>query len=108
MRVVIINIINSPIAAFHSDGSLVFEMMEKAIRNEESILLSFEGITQCSTQFLNASVGKTYLQFPSELVDKLISYDFKDLHNLSRKIEEVRDNAIHSKSYDAILEAATM
>lgn len=107
MRVVVKNIINSPIAAFHNDGSLVFEKMEIAIRNEESILLSFEGITQCSTQFLNASVGKLFLQYPAENVDALLSFDYSGLPHLDHKVAEVRDNAIHSKTYDAILEDAT-
>jgi len=107
MLFVVKNIINSPIAAFHNDGSLVFEKMEIALLGGEAMLLSFEGITQCSTQFLNASVGKLYLQHSPEIVDSLLSFDYAGLPHLAFKLAEVRENAIHSKTYDAILEEAT-
>jgi len=107
MRIVVKNIINSPIAAFHTDGSLVFEKLEQSLNKGVSILVGFEGITQCSTQFLNASVGKLYLQHSPEIVDSLLSFDYAGLPHLAFKLAEVRENAIHSKTYDAILEEAT-
>ena len=106
-KAVVKNIIQSTIAAFHNEGLQVFSLLETAYKNQEQIELSFEGIERCATQFLNASIGKMYLQYDPEVVDVLISYDYGNIPYLSQKIAEVKDNAINSKEYDHLLEDAT-
>ena len=107
MQVLVKNIIQSTIAAFHNEGLLVYPFLERAYSNKEPITISFEGIDRCATQFLNASIGKMYLQFDPSMVDSLVSYSYGGLHNLAAKIEEVRENAINSKEYDSLIENAT-
>lgn len=108
MKAVVKNIIQSTIAAFHNEGLEVFSLLEKAYKNQERIELSFEGIERCATQFLNASVGKMYMQYDPKIVDILISFNYGNLPYLSQKIAEVKDNAINSKEYDNLLENATV
>lgn len=107
MKVVIYDIIHSPIAAFHNDGLAVFESLRTHCARRESFVLSFAGISRCSTQFLNASLGKVYLDFEPSLVDSLISFDFAGLPRLAEKVDEVKSNAIHSKEYDQLVDEAT-
>jgi hypothetical protein len=107
MQVVVKHIIESSIAAFHNEGLLVFPLLEQAYQNKEKAELSFVGIERCATQFLNASIGKLYMQYDPAVVDSLLSYDYGTLVNLAAKIAEVRENAIHSKEYDNLLENAT-
>jgi len=107
MKAVVKNIIQSTIAAFHNEGLQVFSQLEKAYKNQEQIELSFEGIERCATQFLNASIGKMYMQYDPAVLDVLISYNYANLPYLDQKIAEVKENAINSKEYDSLLENAT-
>jgi hypothetical protein len=107
MVITIKNIIKSDIAAFHNEGLQVFTLLKKAYSKKQPITLSFEGIQRCSTQFLNAAIGKMYLQYNPALLNDLLQYNYGDLHNMDLKIEEVKENAINSKEYDSLLENAT-
>lgn len=107
MKAVVKDIIQSSIAAFHNEGLQVFPYLETAYKNKEHIEVSFAGMERCATQFLNASIGKMYMQYDPTVLDALISYDYANLPHLSEKIEEVKDNAIHSKEYDSLVENAT-
>ena len=107
MTIEIKKIINSSIAAFHSEGLEVFSQLQSAYNNKEQITLSFQGIERCATQFLNASIGKMYLQYDPALVDSLLHFDIASIHNLQEKIDEVKENAINSKEYDSLMENAT-
>src|SRR5688572_1267483 len=99
MQVVVKNIINSTIAAFHNEGLLVFPILERAYANKERVEISFVGIDRCATQFLNSSIGKMYLHYDPKLLDSLITYNYGNLIHLPSKIAEVRENAINSKEY---------
>jgi hypothetical protein len=107
MQLVVKNIIQSSIAAFHNEGLLVFPLLEQSYLKKEQVELSFVGIDRCATQFLNASIGKLYMQYDPKMVDSLLSYNYGTLANLAAKIAEVRENAINSKEYDSLLENAT-
>lgn len=106
MKVFVADIINSGLAIFHEEGTRVYDELYKAWSNHEEIEVSFERLERCSTQFLNASIGNLYLKFDPVLVDKLISYNYGNLVVLKDKIAEVRDNAIHSKDYNDLVENA--
>ena len=101
------NIIESDIAAFHNEGLQIFSLLEQCYFKKQEITLSFEGLNRCSTQFLNAAIGKMYLQYDPALIDHLLHYNFGSLQNMDAKIEEVKENAINSKEYDSLLENAT-
>lgn len=107
IKAVVKNIIQSTIAAFHNEGLQVFSHLEKAYKNQEQIELSFEGIERCATQFLNASIGKMYMQYDPMVLDVLITYNYDNLPYLSQKVAEVKENAINSKEYDSLLQNAT-
>jgi len=107
MSIVVKDIIGSHIAAFHNEGLLVYPYLESAYSNNDQIELSFIGIDRCATQFLNASIGKMYLQYDPTIVDSLITYNYGNVFNLEGKIAEVRENAINSKEYDSLILNAT-
>lgn len=107
MSINIQNIINSKVAAFHNEGLQIFILLEEAYAKKQTVEISFEGLQRCSTQFLNAAIGKMYLQYDPALLNILIHYNFGTLQNLLAKIEEVKENAIDSKEYDTLLENAT-
>ncbi len=106
MLIKIADIIKSDLALFHQEGLDVFNHLNSALVKGKSVKLSFKGIKRCSTQFLNASVGKLYLNNHPELVDSLITYDFASLDILKDKIADVKQNALNSSIYNSYLESA--
>lgn len=107
MAINIQNIINSNVAAFHNEGLKIFALLEQSYAQNQAVEVSFEGLQRCSTQFLNAAIGKMYLQYDPAKLNSLIHYNVGALQNLQAKIEEVKENAIDSKQYDTLLENAT-
>lgn len=100
MKVVIADMIQSDLAIFHDEGLQVYSYLASLLKSGEKIEVSFEKVERCSTQFLNASIGKLYLEFDQKLVDSYLSFNYGEINLLREKIVEVRDNAIHSKDYD--------
>ena len=86
---------------------MIYAKLQKAYSKNQSVTISFEGIQRCSTQFLNAAIGKMYMHYEPQVIEELIKYDFGTLHNMQFKIEEVKENAINSKEYDSLLENAS-
>ncbi|MCC6372888.1 MAG: STAS-like domain-containing protein [Bacteroidia bacterium] len=106
MTIFIAKILGSELAIYHEEGILIYGSLKEAFDQRQPIQISFEGVKRCSTQFLNAAVGKLYLLEDPGLVDSLLSYDFADYSLMNDKIAEVRDNAINSKEYDALVHNA--
>lgn len=97
MRITVSDILESKIAAFHNEGLQIFSMLEEQFKKHQRVELSFEGIERCSTQFLNASIGRMYLLYEPEAIDDFISVNPGTLSSLMSKIEDVKENAILSK-----------
>ena len=107
MKALVFEIIKSELAIFHDEGLQVYEVLKKSIEEEQPIVLVFSKIERCSTQFLNAAIGKLYLLNDPSKVNKYLSFDYAELPHLSTKISEVRENAINSKNYDQFVTIAT-
>lgn len=109
MTLSINDIIQSKYAAYHSEGSKVFELVSHEIAEGKSVTLSFELIEACSSMFLNASVGKLYLNFSQERIESLLSYsNTGHLHTFTTKLHEVINNALNHDLYDKIVDEAIM
>lgn len=106
MKIIIANILKSDLAIYHEEGLIVYGIIQDAFDKKESIELSFVGLSRCSTQFLNASVGKLYLLNDPKMIDNALSYDYGDSALMEIKVKEVRENAINSKEYDMLIENA--
>lgn len=107
MKASVYDIIQSELAIFHDEGLQVFELLSSSISKGEKAEVSFEKIDRCSTQFLNAAIGKLYLLNDPEKIDDLLVIDYTSYTDLKEKVAEVRNNAIHSKDYDLLVENAT-
>lgn len=103
MKITIANILKSDLAIYHDEGLIVYAKLQTAYDNKESIELSFVGLSRCSTQFLNASVGKLYLLNDPKMVDCMLTFEYGEHAIVEAKIKEVRENAINSKEYDALV-----
>ena len=102
-------IINSRSAISPGKGLKLYEFVKSEIQDNEPITLSFNGIEEVVTAFTNASIGKLYLEFNTEFLDKMLI--FKDLSEIwKRKIGQARElgsdeNArkLHEDSMNSII-----
>jgi len=106
MKLSILKILNdSTNAVFHDDGLAVYNKMLPSVKQNKEVELSFEGIKICTTQFLNACVGKLLMEFGSEHVKKHIHpTQYAEIHAFSEKYSLVFSN-FEEKNRGAIEEA---
>lgn len=104
MKLLVKDLIKSTVAAFHDEGLLIWTEACPVLEKGQKVEISFVGITRCSTQFLNSSIGKLYTSLPKESVDSLLSIDDGGLASLKQKINEVIENATSYREYDSLLD----
>ena len=95
MKLSVSQILNSESAIFHDEGLKVYDEIHKYAKNGDLVELSFHGITTCSTQFMNASVGKLYLEFSRQANTLLKIIDFSQLPLFESKLNDVIENALN-------------
>lgn len=103
----IVAVLDKEFALSQEDAEAIFPFLEKAITGKKSLDLSFDGLENCSTIFLNNLLGKLYLSFGEE-VDKYIH--FIGISNddlvLPNQLERLRRRALNSSVYQPIFENA--
>ncbi len=106
MNFIVRDIINSNLAIYHEEGLILYHLLLKDLEEgKDKAEISFEGIERCSTQFLNACVGKLYLLNEPKKIDGFLSFHYLS-PILKLKLDEVRENAIHNEQYDSLLTKA--
>lgn len=92
-------------AVFHDDGLSVYREALPYVEKGEAIEVSFNGIKVCTTQFLNAFVGKLLMEFGQDRVQKYVHpTQYGDIHAFSDKYGLVFSN-FEEKNRGAIEEA---
>jgi hypothetical protein len=71
----IFEIIGSPLCVTSSDGQKVYERLEAALKEKQSVILSFFNITILTPAFLNAAIGQLYGTFRAENIRSLLKVD---------------------------------
>lgn len=107
MTVNISDVLNSKDAILHSEGLKVFDLIDKAISKKEPVTLSFTGLRNCSSAFLNASIGKLYINYPSETINLYFKYNgINKKPMLKERIDQVIENAKDYKYHDKLVDEA--
>ena len=101
------DIIQSKTAAFQDEGYEVYLLLEAEMLQEHKIVLSFAGIENCSTLFLNSSIGRLYKKFPQVMIERLLSYDGIDNGTyIASMLKKVISRSLNPQDYSAILSSA--
>jgi hypothetical protein len=107
MKINIFDVIKSKSALFHPEGIIIFNLIKDALSSNENVDLSFEGIENCSTQFLNASIGNIFVKFPDSLINSNLKFsNYHQIALFESKLEDVRINSKHSEEYNRNFEEA--
>ena len=106
MKLVIADHIQSQTAAFRSEGQEVYQVLEQAMHAAQPFELSFERLETCSTQFLNASIGRLYRTFTPADIKSLMTITgiMPEDEILPEMIERTIDKALRPEIYAELME----
>ena len=90
----IVQIIGKNIAILHSDGLKVYDAIIQELVEKNSASVSFDSINYCTTAFLNASLGKVWMNAPEFAKSIEILFASPELIN---KASLVRENALNKE-----------
>jgi hypothetical protein len=90
------DIIKSPLAVSSEDAEKLYSVLRKELQNGHKIELSFDGISDFISSFLNAAIGRLYNnEFSYEILDKDITVNGLDESDMGIYISVVE----RAKSY---------
>jgi hypothetical protein len=73
-RALLTDIIKSSVAISPRTGQMAYDYVINALNsNNEQITISFHGISDCTSAFLNSFIGKLYMNFESSHLDKVLN-----------------------------------
>jgi len=73
---VIINVVDEvgdSICVTDEDGKKVYDVIVEVLRNGKKVLISFKGVTDLTSAFLNNAIGKLYGDFDEAFIKSKIS-----------------------------------
>lgn len=92
-KINIVSIIENNICVSAEDGGKVYDVISKALRDGKNVQISFKGIEDLTTLFLNAAIGQLYNEFKEdELKMRLSIVDAtnQDLETLRRSVDRAK------------------
>ncbi|MCM3164545.1 STAS-like domain-containing protein [Metabacillus litoralis] len=95
MLIIIKNIIGTNFAVSPENGDKVYENIKSRLINDLDTVVSFEGLEQITTAFLNNAIAKLYNDFNPEKLNqflKITDLDTYDLYLLKKVIERAKLN----------------
>ena len=93
-KVSIVSMIGNNICVAAEDGRKVYDAIHKALQEGKNVEISFKGIADLTSLFLNAAIGQLYDEFKDdELKKRLIVVDAspQDLETLKRSVERAKE-----------------
>lgn len=107
MQLSVYDILQSDSAIFHDEGLKVYQRISEYLAKNVAIELSFLKVANCSTQFLNACVGKAYMTFGVEKTAKLLTVsDYGQMPLFQSKLDAVVENVSNYDDYQPLVNSA--
>jgi hypothetical protein len=92
--IVLTEAVESPYCVSSSDGLAVHDCVAEQLRKGTDVVVSFAGVEEITSAFLNAAIGQLYGEFPEEAIrDHLhvIGADRDHLVLLKRVVDRAKD-----------------
>jgi len=109
MKYKVSDIISSDIAISQKRAQIAYDFVSAKIKSKSKIEISFEGIEDCSSLFLNYFIGKLYLDYGNNAVQNFLIITNINSEITSNKLENAikfgtNENHLtnHSSSLNAI------
>lgn len=90
----IVNIVGDGICVSSDDGEKVYETVLSILKLGNGVLISFAGVEDLTTVFLNAAIGQLYGQFSEEEIRarlSVIDASSQDLETLKHCIDRAKE-----------------
>lgn len=88
------NIIGKSIAVLSSDGLKLYNAIIEDLAQKKNVIIDFDGLDQITSSFLNASLGKIWMNAP-ELAESVKFMGASS--SLNQRIELVKENALNKE-----------
>jgi hypothetical protein len=105
----LIEAIGSPHAVSSADGGTVHDRIAEALRRDQSVVLSFAGVEDVTSAFLNAAIGQLYGEFNEDLIRehlRVVDAEGDQLVLLKRVVDRAKDFFRNPEAYNAALSGA--
>lgn len=93
IRISVFNLVGSEFCVEAKDGEIVFNSINKALQQEQSVEISFQNVEMLTSAFLNTAIGQLYRDFSEERIRalvKVVDMADADIALLRRVIETAK------------------
>ena len=93
-KIDIVSIIENDICVSAEDGEKVYRLILEALHQDKNVQISFKGIEDLTSLFLNAAIGQLYNEFEDDELKKRLSVTDaspQDLDTLKRSVERAKE-----------------
>jgi hypothetical protein len=93
-KINIVSAIGNNICVAAEDGEKVYRLILEALHQGKNVQISFKGIEDLTSLFLNAAIGQLYSEFKDDELKKRLSVvdaSLQDLDTLRRSVERAKE-----------------
>ena len=94
MTIGIVDIVGDGICVSSDDGEKIFKAVLSVLKQGNNVVISFAGVEDLTTVFLNAAIGQLYGQFSEEEIRarlSVIDASNQDLETLKHSIDRAKE-----------------
>jgi len=91
VRIKIVDVIGTSNAIIQKFGNQIFEVASSYLNSGTSIILDFQGISNLTSGFCNASIGQLYTKYPSIASSNII---VENIDQSSVWFEKIQDSIV--------------
>jgi hypothetical protein len=109
VNIALAELVGTPHAVSSADGSAVHDRIAEAFRHDETVVLSFVGVEDVTSAFLNAAVGQLYGEFNEEIIRerlRVTNAEGDQLLLLKRVVDRAKEFFREPEHYKAALSGA--
>ncbi|NJD53459.1 MAG: DUF4325 domain-containing protein [Candidatus Methanoperedens sp.] len=109
VKINVVEIVGDRICVTDKDGKKVYDVIFDALSNKKEIILSFDGVTDLTSAFLNNAIGQLYGNFKEDYIkSKLSVTDMpkNDMVILKRVVDRAKSFFEDPKHFIKVADAA--
>ena len=93
-KIDIVSIVGNDICVSAEDGVKVYDVISKALLEGKNVEISFSGVEDLTSLFLNVAIGQLYNEFEGDELKKglsVVDISSQDLDTLKRSVERAKE-----------------
>jgi hypothetical protein len=100
-------ILHKKYALTKEDAEQVYPKLDAALKENQSVVLSFKDLENCSTIFLRYTLGQLYLSYGAKVDDLVTVAEVAEENEvLPNQIKRLRERALNVDGYESIFNQA--